>query len=53
MAIYAIGDLHLSFADNKKMDIFGDNWVGHEEKIKKVLFFLEPTCYTMLEDRAR
>ena len=35
MSIYAIGDLHLSFSENKPMDIFGDNWSGHEEKIKK------------------
>ena len=35
MAIYAIGDLHLSFQDSKPMDIFGDNWLKHEEKIKK------------------
>ena len=35
MAIYAIGDLHLSFKENKPMDIFGENWKNHEEKIKK------------------
>jgi len=35
MAIYAIGDLHLSFSTNKPMNIFGDNWENHEEKIKK------------------
>lgn len=35
MAIYTIGDLHLSFHENKPMDIFGDNWKGHEEKIRK------------------
>lgn len=34
MSIYTIGDLHLSFSENKPMDIFGDNWKGHEEKIK-------------------
>ena len=34
MSIYAIGDLHLSFNENKPMDIFGDNWTNHEEKIK-------------------
>lgn len=34
MAIYTIGDLHLSFHENKPMDIFGDNWKNHEEKIK-------------------
>ena len=34
MSIFVIGDLHLSFNENKPMDIFGDNWIGHEEKIK-------------------
>lgn len=35
MSIYTIGDLHLSFKENKPMSIFGENWEGHEEKIKK------------------
>lgn len=35
MSIYTIGDLHLSFHENKPMSIFGDNWKGHEEKIKQ------------------
>lgn len=34
MSIYAIADLHLSFQSSKPMDIFGDNWTKHEEKIK-------------------
>ncbi len=34
MAIYTIADLHLSFEENKPMDIFGENWEGHAEKIK-------------------
>lgn len=34
MSIYAIADLHLSFANDKPMGIFGDNWDGHAEKIK-------------------
>ena len=34
MALYTIGDLHLSFKVNKPMGIFGDNWDNHEEKIK-------------------
>ena len=33
--IYAIADLHLSFQKPKPMDIFGDNWTDHENKIKK------------------
>lgn len=35
MSIYAIGDLHLSFKENKPMNIFGDNWENHEAKVKK------------------
>lgn len=37
MAIYAISDLHLSFdsAVDKPMDIYGERWVNHAEKIKK------------------
>lgn len=34
MSIYAIADLHLSFGSNKPMDIFGENWGNHWEKIK-------------------
>jgi len=33
MAIYAIGDLHLSFQVEKPMDIFGDKWSNYEKKI--------------------
>ena len=35
MSMYTIGDLHLSFKENKPMSIFGDNWKNHEQKIKK------------------
>ena len=35
MSIYAIADLHLSFSNPKPMDIFGDNWIDHETKIKE------------------
>lgn len=31
--IYAIGDLHFDSSKKKPMDIFGDNWINHEEKI--------------------
>ena len=34
MSIYVIGDLHLSFSADKPMDIFGNNWFNHSEKIK-------------------
>ncbi len=35
MAIYALGDLHLSYGQYKPMDIFGPEWEDHSEKIKK------------------
>lgn len=35
MSIYAISDLHLSFGDNKPMDIFGETWENHAKKIKE------------------
>lgn len=35
MSIYAISDLHLSFGDNKPMDIFGESWENHAEKIRE------------------
>ncbi len=35
MAIYALGDLHLSFSQYKPMDVFGPEWEDHTEKIKK------------------
>lgn len=34
MAIFVIGDLHLSFGTDKPMDIFGKNWEEHDQKIK-------------------
>lgn len=35
MHIYAIGDLHLSGEPpSKPMEIFGEHWTGHKEKIK-------------------
>ncbi len=33
MNIYAIADLHLSFNNNKPMDVFGEEWKDHEQKI--------------------
>lgn len=35
MALYALGDLHLSFQANKPMDAFGKVWRNHEKKIEK------------------
>lgn len=33
MKIYAISDLHLDYSKEKPMDVFGANWIDHEEKI--------------------
>ncbi len=35
MALYAIGDLHLSFSKDKPMDVFGSQWERHAEKLEK------------------
>ncbi|MDR1668397.1 MAG: metallophosphoesterase [Oscillospiraceae bacterium] len=35
--LYTIGDLHLSFAANKPMDIFGGAWDGYTAKIEQGL----------------
>ncbi|MDO4454707.1 MAG: metallophosphoesterase [Eubacteriales bacterium] len=35
MALYAIGDFHLSLTANKPMDIFGAEWKNHVKKIEK------------------
>ena len=34
MSIYVIGDLHLSFNEDKPMNIFGQNWTNHDKKIE-------------------
>ncbi len=33
MAIFALGDLHLSFGTDKPMDVFGNKWENYTEKI--------------------
>lgn len=35
MALYTIGDLHLSFSVDKPMDRFGSVWKDHTKKIEK------------------
>ncbi|MCA8943438.1 MAG: metallophosphoesterase [Planctomycetes bacterium] len=34
MRLFAISDLHLSYGSDKPMDIFGDHWRDHGEKIR-------------------
>ena len=33
MSLFAIGDLHLAFAADKPMDVFGDRWENHADKL--------------------
>lgn len=35
MALYAIGDFHLSFSVDKPMEVFGSEWKNHVKKIEK------------------
>lgn len=49
MAIYAIGDLHLSISVDKPMDVFGDNWTDYMNKIKCAwLDLVEEDDYVLL-----
>lgn len=48
MALYAIGDLHLSLAAEKPMDVFGGAWVGHMEKLTKGIEGIGPEDTTIL-----
>ncbi len=42
MALYAIGDTHLSLSGNKPMDVFGDNWNSYTKKLKEGFSKLNP-----------
>lgn len=42
MALYAIGDTHLSLGSDKPMDIFGGGWSGYVEKLREGLAQLQP-----------
>lgn len=35
MALYAISDLHLALSGDKPMDVFGQHWYKHDEKIQE------------------
>ena len=35
MALYAIGDTHLSLSSGKPMDVFGGGWTGYVDKLKE------------------
>ena len=48
MALYAIGDFHLALGRDKPMDIFGDNWANHAEKLKAAFASLTPEDVTVV-----
>ena len=48
MALYAIGDLHLSLGVDKPMDIFGGAWVGYMDKLREGLSVIKPEDTTVL-----
>ena len=48
MALYAIGDLHLCLGAPKPMDIFGGNWEGYMDKLKKGISVIKPEDTTVL-----
>ncbi len=35
MALYTIGDTHLSLSSNKPMDVFGGGWTGYVDKLRE------------------
>jgi Predicted phosphohydrolase len=48
MALYTIGDLHLSLAKEKPMDVFGDHWQNHSEKLRESFSHLKENDLTVL-----
>ena len=48
MALYTIGDLHLSLTANKPMDIFGDRWTNHTERLREGFSHLTEEDVTVL-----
>mgnify|MGYP002572954733 CR=1 FL=1 len=48
MALYAIGDLHLSLGSDKPMDVFGGAWVGYVDKLRAGLSVIGPEDTTVL-----
>lgn len=48
MALYAIGDLHLSLGAEKPMDVFGGVWEGYVEKLRAGFSAVRPEDTTVL-----
>ncbi len=48
MALYVIGDLHLSLGADKPMDVFGGAWAGYVEKLRAGFSRVAPGDTTVL-----
>jgi len=48
MALYAIGDLHLSLGAPKPMDVFGGNWIGYMDSLRDGLSCITENDTTVL-----
>ena len=48
MALYAIGDLHLSLGAEKPMDVFGGKWLGYMDKLREGMSMIGPEDTTVL-----
>ena len=48
MALYVIGDLHLSLSGEKPMDVFGEKWANHVERTREAFSHLTDDDVTVL-----
>ncbi len=48
MALYVLGDLHLSLSSDKPMDVFGAKWADHDRKLRESFSLLSPEDTTVL-----
>ena len=48
MALYVIGDLHLSLSGEKPMDVFGEKWANHVERTREAFSHLHDDDVTVL-----
>lgn len=48
MALYVIGDTHLSLGADKPMDVFGGRWAGYVEKLQEGFSVISPEDTTVL-----
>ena len=48
MALYTIGDLHLSLGSNKSMEVFGTAWEGYVERLQEAFSRLQDGDVTVL-----